>query len=338
MKKKLFVSILIFIFIAFYILSIKIYSSKNKELSVEKTVIGPLDTVVNIKLYGTDDEGKINKGMFLVDEIENAISSHIETSEVSALNRGEIINASPYILEVINSGIYYSMLSNGDFDISIGSLTGLWNFTDDTLSNYQIVPSKNAISEALKTVNYNNIVIKDNTIQVVNNSKIELGGIGKGYVADKLVEFYKKEKIDNALISLGGNIFAMGSKYGETPFKVGIKKPYTNENLGYLEVENKSIVSSGPYERSFTVDGKRYHHILDPETGYPANSDLLQTTIISDISADGDALSTITYILGAEKGMELIESLPNIECIFYTTNNEILKSSGINKKITFIEG
>ena len=158
--------------------------------------------------------------------------------------------------------------------------------------------------------------------------RIDLGGIAKGYIADRLKEYLEKEGIEHATINLGGNVLTIGTKPDGSDYKIGIQKPFAadGEVLEVLSVHDRSVVSSGDYERYFEKDGVIYHHILDPQSGWPVQNDLDQVTILSDSSADGDALSTTCYVLGLEKGMKLIQEMDDVEAIFVTKEGEIYRS------------
>ena len=169
-------------------------------------------------------------------------------------------------------------------------------------------------------------------------AKIDLGGIAKGYIADQVKNYLVEEGIEHAYINLGGNILTLGGKTDDSNFRIGIQKPFAEDGtvMAVLPVSDKSIVSSGNYERYFKKDGKIYHHILDPSTGYPIENNLNQVTIISDKSVDGDALSTTCYALGLDEGLKLIQSMDNIEAVFITNDNTIYKSSDSVNLITDI--
>ena len=164
---------------------------------------------------------------------------------------------------------------------------------------------------------------------------MDLGGIAKGYTADKVKEFLMEEDVDSAIINLGGNILAFGGKPSENgeilPFQIGVSEPTDRENagiMGYFTARDASVVTSGNYERYFEEGGVRYHHILDSETGYPAETGLDSVTILSEKSVDGDALSTTCFVLGLERAMELIESIPDTEAVFITSDGETVMTSG----------
>ena len=175
-------------------------------------------------------------------------------------------------------------------------------------------------------MNYKNVKVDGTTVQLLDpKAAIDLGAIAKGYIADQLKEYLESAGIKHGLISLGGNTVAIGEKPDGSPFKIGVQKPFAEQNdiLTSLDIRNQSVVSSGTYERYFEKDGKIYHHILNPFTGYPYETHLQQVTIISDASVDGDALSTTCFALGLEEGSKLIKSLDEIEAIFVTDDGNI---------------
>ena len=190
----------------------------------------------------------------------------------------------------------------------------------------------------MKLVNYNDVILDESNNSIMLKHKkqaLDVGGIAKGFAADEVRDIFYKHKIKSALIDLGGNIFALGSKDDGTPWKVGIQNPFKprGEYIGILSVKNKSVVTSGNYERYFMKDGKRFHHIIDPKTGYPSQSKIISATIISDNSIDGDGLSTGVYIIGIDKAMEIIEAIDGIDAIFITEDKKVYTTSGIDKNI-----
>lgn len=166
---------------------------------------------------------------------------------------------------------------------------------------------------------------------------IDLGGIAKGYAGDEAIKIYKKHGIESAYINLGGNVVVLGKKPNGKPWKIGIQNPrdIKGKYIGIVEVSDKAVITSGDYERYFEENGKRYHHIFDPNTGYPANSGLISATIITGLSIEGDALSTAVFVLGLEKGIELVESLEGVEGIFITEDKNIYVTSGLENNFIF---
>lgn len=309
------------------LLIVMLISCSSPQKSEKLTVTGIyFDTVIQIDAWGTK-ASTLEHCKTICEDYENLFSNKIETSEISKINAsaGNPVKVSEETLELISRGIDYCELSGGKFDITIAPLSDLWNFTDNPKGN---LPEQSAIEEARSHVGYKTIQVdKDSCTVTLNDpqAKIDLGGIAKGYIADRLKAYLKSEGVEHALINLGGNVLALGTAYDGTPFRIGIQKPFDEQNstIDILEIEDRSVVSSGIYQRYFEKDGTIYHHILNPETGYPYSNNLLQATIISDRSMDGDALSTCCFALGLNDGSTLIESLDHVQAIFVTEDYQL---------------
>lgn len=309
------------------LLIVMLISCSSPQKSEKLTVTGIyFDTVIQIEAWGTK-ASTLEHCKTICEDYENLFSNKIETSEISKINAsaGNPVKVSEETLELISRGIDYCELSGGKFDITIAPLSDLWNFTDNPKGN---LPEQSAIEEARSHVGYKTIQVdKDSCTVTLNDpqAKIDLGGIAKGYIADRLKAYLKSEGVEHALINLGGNVLALGTAYDGTPFRIGIQKPFDEQNstIDILEIEDRSVVSSGIYQRYFEKDGTIYHHILNPETGYPYSNNLLQATIISDRSMDGDALSTCCFALGLNDGSTLIESLDHVQAIFVTEDYQL---------------
>ena len=292
-----------------------------------------LNTVVTISIYDSRDTSLLEGCMELCDHYEQMFSRTLETSELYQLNHGELADAdgvshlSAELAELIGRGLEYGQLSGGRFDIAIGPVSSLWDFTSDNPS----VPEDSLIQAALPLVDYQDVTLdgQDLTFQK-EGMQLDLGAIAKGYIADRLKDYLLENGVESAIINLGGNVLCVGSRPDGTPFRVGLQRPFAdrNETIATIEVSDLSVVSSGIYERYFEQDGRLYHHILDPATGYPCENNLVAVTILSEESTDGDGLSTTCFALGLEEGMELIESLENVEAMFITEDNALHYSSG----------
>lgn len=282
------------------------------------------DTVVKIEISGLKDSSIMDHCFDLCKQYENMFSKEIETSEISKINsaKGTPVEVSAETASLIKKGLYYSELSGGAFDITIAPVSELWDFRGDKKE----IPPQEAITEALTHVGYQNVTVDGNTVTLADpEAALDLGGIAKGYIADQLKAYLKKEGVKHALINLGGNILVIGNQPNGNDYKIGLQKPFDEQNTAIttVSVHDQSVVSSGIYQRYFKIDGKIYHHILNPQTGYPYENNLLGVTIISDQSADGDALSTTCFALGLEKGMELIKSIDHTEAIFITDDYQL---------------
>lgn len=299
-----------------------------------------IDTIVTISIYSYDNKQEtqqlIQDTFSLCKDYENMFSRTIQNSDIDKINHsnGNTVRVSPETIELLNKSIELGKLSSGSFDVTINPISSLWDFKSENA----IPPEKLLIDNLLTSVNYNNIKIENNTVTLLDKStSIDLGGIAKGYIADKAAEFLKQKGVTSAIINLGGNIMTIGGKPDGTNFNIGVQKPFETQNqiLGAVSVKDKSIVTSGIYQRFFKYNEKLYHHILNPETGFPTENNLLSVTIISNTSVEGDGLSTTCFILGMDKGMDLIESLNDVEAIFVTKDDEVFYSSGIGNNIEF---
>ena len=325
-----------------------------------------LDTVCSITIYGLADEGgrladmsdeELEKECYLIitdafklcSEYENMLSKTIETSDIARINNagGKAVTVNDETVEVLKKGLEFGGLSGGAFDITIGKATDLWDFHDNLETGHEggKVPSEKDLKEAISHVNYENIKIEGNRVSLTDpETEINLGGIAKGYIADKAAEYLKERGVVSAIVDLGGNIVALGGKAPQlvevssdasaadgpdeqAEFKVGIKDPTADDGslLGIVTCKNKTVVTSGTYERYFEKDGVKYHHILDVDTGYPVDTDVLSVTIIADrgYSADCDGLSTTCLALGTDKGMELVKSLEGFDAVFVDTDGNV---------------
>lgn len=299
-----------------------------------------LGTVISIKLYDEVEEDIFDLVFDRLREIENKMTINGENSEVIQVNLNsgkDFVKVSEDTFYVVEKGIHFSSLSNGRFDISIGPLVKLWNIGTEAAK----VPSQDDIDKKAKLVNYKDVILDSSTksVKLKNEGMIlDLGAIAKGYAADEAVRILKENNIKRGILNLGGNIFAYGSKDENSPWKIGIQNPFSTrgEYIGLVNVADKTVVTSGIYERYFEENGVRYHHILDPETGYPVENSLAGVSIIADSSIDADALSTSVFSLGLDKGMVLIESLENVEAVFVTKESKVYISSGLedNFKLT----
>lgn len=298
-----------------------------------------LDTVCKISIYDMDGdldkekaEAAIDKAYKRCRELENTLSNTIESSEVSQINSagGKWVTVGKDTLKVVKAGVKYGELSNGDFDITIGSVSGLWDFQSEN----PVVPEQSKITEALKHVNYKNIQFNGNKIRIIDpEAKLDLGGIAKGYVADELTTLLEKEGVTSAVINLGGNISTIGGKPDGSPFVIGIEKPYTDrtEIIGTTTADNQTVVTSGIYERQFQQNGKIYHHVLSSKTGYPVETQLEAVSLVAKKgrSMDIDAMSTICLMKGVDGGKAFIKKQKGVEAVFSAQGKEVAKTKGM---------
>lgn len=311
----------------------------NKYFEIETICMG---TIISQKVYGNNAEAaaiKVEEEMKRLEYIMNFFS---ETSEVTKINKASGLNeveACAEVLFVLNKAKYYSEICKGAFDITVGPLAKLWGiFTSDAK-----VPSKEEIDKALSLVGYKDIIIDNGLGEVKLKKKgqrIDLGAIAKGYAADRAKDIYRQYNIESAFINLGGNVVVWGSKEDKTPWRIGIQNPFLERGtcLGYVNILDKTVVTSGDYVRFFEKDNKKYHHLIDPRTGYPSDSGLVSVTVIADKSIGADAISIGIFILGLDEGIKVINSLKGMDIIIVTKNNELYITKGLEKDFILFEG
>jgi len=308
---------------------------ENEEIIYERTGYA-LGTVNKIKIFDHGSEELLNVLFDRLNDIENKMSVNIEDSEVSTINKNAGVKPTKVSKEtfgLIKKAVSFGELSRGAFDISLGPVIKLWGIGTEN----QRVPDKWEITKAVQLTGYKKIIIDSENQSIFLKDQgmgLDLGGIAKGYAADEIKGILKENNIKSAIIDLGGNIIVHGKKTDGTEWKVGIQNPYRERNdyLGVLNVSDKTIVTSGAYERFFIKDDVKYHHIFDGKTGYPCDNEVLAVTIVADISEDADALSTACFVLGVDDGMKLIDSLPGTGCIFVTKDNNIYISKELKDK------
>ena len=305
------------------------------------------DTVIQITVYDENDVNCLEDCLELAAQYEQIFSPSIEGSDIWKINHsgGQPVTVSEETIHLLEAALSYCDMTEGQIDITIETLSKLWNFHGDEIktgsspssgssSNTNRIPDEKNIAEAVRHVDYQNLHIDGNTVTLADaEASISLGFIAKGYIADQMKEYLLSQNVKSAIINLGGNLLAVGDKPDGMPFQFGIQKPFDSQGtpITVLSVSDKSAVSSGVYERYFYQDDVLYHHILDPVNGYPIQNNLLGVTILSDSSMTGDALSTSCFVLGLEDGMALIESLEGIEAVFITKDYELHCSSGISQ-------
>lgn len=287
-----------------------------------------MDTDITIKGEGYDMDLATRDILKAIDEIDFEMSAHNTDGKLYKLNTQKKAEFSEQTIKLLQLAEDVCDRSDGAFDIKIKPIIDAWGFGTD----FPKKPSKEQIAAALDEKNNTKISYSENTV-TLNTGKIDLGGIAKGYASDKAKEILEKyENIDYAVIDFGGNIFTYGQKPDGSKFKVGIDDGKDGV-FATLETDSAFIITSGGYERYFEENGQKYHHIIDPKTGYPSNSGLISATIISDSGALGDALSTACFVLGVEKGALLVESY-GAKAVFLDENKNVYTVGDVNIELT----
>ncbi len=316
------------------LLTLKFLDSSLKPITKEKIL---LDTLVTIKVYEKNQKRAsqaINKAFKEIEIIERTANNFDSKSDLSKLNReagNEPVKVSPDLFKMIEVSLNYNRVLDGAFDISILPLVDLWSF-----GKRKDPPRKSDILSKLSLVGIEKVKInsQDHTVSLAPNTGLDLGGISKGYAVDRAIEILKGEGINSALVTTGSTTRTLGQKPGGQLWQVGIQHPRTPDKLiGIVNVGQKSISTSGDYQRFFIKDGRRYHHILHPKTGYPVEG-IISVTVITDRScAEADVLSTGIFVLGYPQGMEFIEKALDIEGIIITSDGRVHLSRGMQGKI-----
>lgn len=300
-----------------------------------------LDTLVRISVYEevhpkAQVVKTVDQAFDLMKEIEEKTSIHIDSSEVAHIVRNagrSEVKVSEETVWLLKESSKISEQTNGIFDITIGLIKELWGF--DRVP-YQI-PDAGEIQKLLAHVHYQDVIIKNNTVMLRSFPMcIDLGGIAKGYIIDRAVRFLEEKGMQSGIVDAGGDLRIWGSHPYREKWKIGIKHPRKpNELIGVLRTDAISVATSGDYERFFIKDGMRYHHLLDPRTGYPA-SGCISVTIVTESAVLADAYATAVFVLGPDEGIRFIEDKPEIEgLILYEQNGEIQSkiSRGIQDQV-----
>ena len=306
-------------------------SSSNQ--SYEHSFI-TMDTPMKLSAYGSNAKDAVDISEKKLYELNDMASPTIATSDVSKINNAagkNYVKVHPEIIKMILASQKYSKISNGAWDITVGPLVNLWGIGTDNAKK----PSDAQIKTKLPLVDYNKINIneKDNSVMLIQpGMAIDLGGIAKGFAADEVLKIYKIYNIQNGLINLGSSsIYGVGKNEAKNPWAIGIKHPRSDQSdnyLGVIKITDAGISTSGDYQRYFMQDGKRYHHILNPFTGYPVDNSVMSVTVIIDGSVpDGgmlaDILSLTVFELGPQKGIDLINSIKNVSCEISFISNSL---------------
>lgn len=317
--------------------------SANSPVQKIDTAMG---TIISQTLYPAENkveeaEQSTQEILWIIRELEKNVLSHrILESDIGKVNRsagsGELVSVSDTLQQVLEICQMISKASNGAFDVTLGEVVGLWDIDrwagEEDVSSYQI-PKEEQIKEKLQKSGYQKLQFTDGCIQVPEGMQLDLGAVGKGIALDEIRNYLEQQnRISGAVISVGGSILTYGEKETGVPWKVAVVNPLdTSKSLGYLSLTGTRCVStSGNYERYVEKDGVRYHHIINPYTGYPVDNEITGVTILSDNGLLSDALSTACYVLGVEEGMELAERY-DAEALFVDKEGNLYMTEGMEE-------
>ena len=288
-----------------------------------------MDTVVTVKLYGCNDpERSLTLVNRIFTETERQISRHYEGSEVYRLNNGESVSADEAFLKLLNKNLEVWKKTGGLFDITSGPLIDIWDIGSGSMK----VPEPEAVKSALEFVSSERIHISDHMVSLTPGTVMDLGASGKGYVLDLVREKLSETDALGACISAGGSVLLYGTHKGKNEYSVAVQHPDdSTAYLGILTLSDCIVSTSGDYERCFILDGKRYHHILSPDSGYPADTGLRSVTVVSADGTMSDILSTAVFLLGKEQGLSLL-SYYQAEGILVSEDHTITVTSGLRDR------
>ncbi len=283
-----------------------------------------MDTVISAEVKGKDSENCIAEIEKCVSELDGILSRHSEASEISLLNKNSGGTISNKTAEFFRLLIDVSKKSGGAFDFTLGAVSDLWGF-----GKKPSVPDEAELRKAVSECGYEKVSLSGNKL-VFSSGVIDFGAAGKGIALDEIRGILEKSSAKEAVVSVGGSVLI----YGKKNIKVGIRDPYGNagRSIATLTLSDACISTSGSYERCFEENGKSYHHILDPETGYPVENGLVSVTVVSESGALSDALSTACFVLGPEKGAALAKKY-GCDAVFITESKQIYATDGIFSKI-----
>lgn len=289
-----------------------------------------MDTYMNVKAYGENSYDALILSSDEIQKLEDIFSVTNKNSEISKINEsaGNFCEVSEDTSSIIKTALDYCKKTNGALDISIYPVLREWGFTT---GDYK-VPDDETIKNLLKNTGYEKIETSENKIKIPENYEIDLGSVAKGYTSDKVSEILSENGVESALLNLGGNVQAVGSKPDGSDWKVAVVNPFDeSENLCSIKINNKAVITSGNYERYFTDDnGNKYWHIIDPETGSPARNGIVSATIIGEKGVMCDALSTSLFVLGTEKAIDYWKKNgSDFEIILVSDDKEIYVSDGL---------
>lgn len=296
-----------------------------------------LGTVNSIYISECADKTAVDLAAERVLEIDDRMSMFKSDSDVALINSspGSMVRVHEDTIELLRKSLAFSNLSKGAFDITAAPLTGLWK---EAIRNEKM-PDLSEIKKFKKLTGYEDLTIDERNCGVMlrrKGQKIDLGGIAKGYAADEVKRILSEHEIRNAMINLGGNIIALGTSPSRDDWAIGIQDPFkrTGVFLGTLTLTDETAVTSGSNEQYFIKNGLRYHHIIDPRTGIPADTDILSVTVVGECSADMDGLSTAVFVMGVEKGMELVNKY-KAQAIFVGADGSVYITEKLKNRFRF---
>ena len=284
-----------------------------------------MDTVMDLKIYSENDES-LSEAKAEIRRIDALFDRGNENSDIYKINKNKSADISAETADVIRAALSISDRTGGAFDITVAPVMDLWGFYGNEFN----VPSDDELQSTLEGVGYEKIRLDNTNISIPENTGIDLGGIGKGYTSDRIAALLKNNGVKSAIISLGGNVHAIGKRNDGSEWTVGITDPHNKSQLiGKLKISDKAVITSGAYQRYFEQDGITYHHIIDTTTGKSADSGLASVTVIADSGMTADGLSTALFVMGLDKAIELWRNSEDFDAVFVDDSGMIYVTEGI---------
>jgi len=301
-----------------------------------------LGTLCTINLFEKGSAEAYREIFARLREIEDRMSVNKDGTEVDAINRSAgvaPVKVHPDVLFTITRALHFAELSGGVFDPTVGPLVKLWGIGTEA----ERIPGAEEIAAVLPLVNWRDVRVDPaaGTVFLARpGMRLDLGAIAKGYAADEAARLIRARGIPRAIVDLGGNILALGARSDGKPWRIGVQDPAGERGAytGVLQVRDKTMVTSGIYERFFLQEGKRYHHILSTRDGYPITNGLSSVTILADRSIDADGFSTTVFALGYDQGRALVEATPGVDAIFVFEDFTIRTTRGLAENFTTENG
>lgn len=310
------------------LLLVKLKCSRDASQNEATTELFAMDTYITMTAYGRNAETTLTEAEERLIEMEQLWSVTGSNSDIYAVNHsdGQPVSVSEETAKLLSFALQMAEETNGALEPTIYPVLVAWGFTTED----NRVPSDAEIVELLENVGYERVRLEGNTVQLDNGMMLDLGAVGKGYAGDLVAQVLRENGITSALLDFGGNIQTIGTKPDGSLWRLGLRDPFSGGALGILEISNMAVVTSGNYERYFiSEDGKQYGHIIDPSTGYPAESGLASVTVIAEEGRLCDALSTSLFVMGLDQAAEYWRQHQNFDMILITGEGEIYLTEGI---------
>ena len=293
-----------------------------------------MDTVMEFKVYGAHGEDGIEKITEMIEALEDTLSVTDERSQVYGLNaEGSLTQADPHLTNLLNLSMELGNSTEGALDITVYPIVNAWGFTGDTYR----VPEEEELKELLAHVDYTAVVWDGATVSLPEGCQIDLGSLAKGYAGAMAADVLREMGVTSALLNLGGNVQTVGAKPDGSPWRIAVKDPLEPDGtsgLGVLELTDRAAVTSGGYERCFEENGEIYWHIIDPDTGFPADSGLLSVTVVGEDGALCDGLSTALFIMGKDKALALWQARRDFEVVLVEESGVVTVTGGLADSFT----